>query len=96
MEGGANARPSLQDVSPCGELAALADCWPLIKTSGLSGGLVPTVCLLTALLFDAVCDRKAALQPFEEGFSGTDADASIGYGLTGCARLAVPPIAVRT
>lgn len=52
--------------------------------------------LLTALLFDAVCDRKAALQPFEEGFSGTDADVSIGYGLTGCARLAVPPTAVRT
>lgn len=95
-EGGAKARPSLKDVSPCGELAAPADCWPLIKTSGLSVGLVPTVCLLTALLFDAVCDRKAAVQPFEEGFYCTDAGACIGYGLTGCARLAVPLTAAET
>ena len=39
------------------------------RPSWLSGGLVPTVCLLTALLFDAVCDHKAAVQPFEEGLT---------------------------
>ena len=38
-EGGANARPSLKDVSPCGELAALADCWPLIDQAGCQAGL---------------------------------------------------------
>lgn len=38
-EGVANARPSLQDVSPCGELAALADCWPLIDQAGCQAGL---------------------------------------------------------
>lgn len=38
-EGGANARPSLKDVSPCGELAALADCWPLIDQAGCQTGL---------------------------------------------------------